>query len=109
LDRNEDIILRIEILQEIQRGTLYILKVKIVLIDNSTFYIREIWKEDKLIVYSYYWFDATGDLIEGWDNAPHHKEIDTFPHHKHTKKGIERLENPDVRIFLMKIRKTILP
>ena len=24
-----------------------------------------------------------GQLIIRWDNAPHHKQIQTYPHHKH--------------------------
>lgn len=27
--------------------------------------------------------DSKGKLIYRYDNAPHHKEIPTFPHHKH--------------------------
>lgn len=33
--------------------------------------------------YSFHWQEADGKLIIRWDNAPHHKEISTHPHHKH--------------------------
>ncbi|MCF6297942.1 MAG: DUF6516 family protein [Flavobacteriaceae bacterium] len=33
--------------------------------------------------YSYYWLRLDNSLIIGWDNAPHHPEIKTSPHHKH--------------------------
>ena len=33
--------------------------------------------------YHFHWQDAQGRLIRRWDNAPHHPEIDTFPHHVH--------------------------
>jgi len=63
---------------------LVILKAKIVLIDGSKAYIREIWKRGVLLDYSYWWLDINDELIEGWDNSPHHPEIETFPHHRHT-------------------------
>lgn len=28
-----------------------------------------------------------GKFIARWDNAPHHKDINSFPHHKHCKDG----------------------
>ena len=34
--------------------------------------------------YSFHWHDAAGNLICRWDNAPHHPELDNFPHHIHT-------------------------
>lgn len=34
--------------------------------------------------YSYHYQDKKERLIFRYDMAPHHKEIDTFPHHKHT-------------------------
>ena len=34
--------------------------------------------------YSYHYQDRNGDLIFRYDMAPHHREIQTFPHHKHT-------------------------
>ena len=33
--------------------------------------------------YRHHWQDRTGQLIKRWDNAPHYREIDTFPHHLH--------------------------
>jgi hypothetical protein len=33
--------------------------------------------------YRHHWQDADGNLIRRWDNAPHHKDIATFPHHLH--------------------------
>jgi len=33
--------------------------------------------------YSYQWMHSDNSLIIRWDNAPHHKYIETFPYHKH--------------------------
>lgn len=33
--------------------------------------------------YSFHWQAANGALIRRWDNAPHHREISSFPHHLH--------------------------
>ena len=33
--------------------------------------------------YRHHWQDPHGRLIKRWDNAPHYRAIDTFPHHLH--------------------------
>jgi hypothetical protein len=33
--------------------------------------------------YSYHYQDRNGNLIFRYDMAPHHREVETFPHHKH--------------------------
>lgn len=33
--------------------------------------------------YSFHWQDTVGRLIRRWDNAAHHSEIETYPHHVH--------------------------
>jgi hypothetical protein len=38
--------------------------------------------------YRFHYMDAHRRLITRWDSAPHHKELDTFPHHKHTPRGV---------------------
>ena len=50
---------------------------------NLTLRVKEIREGNKLIKYSYYFLNSNNNIIFGWDNAPHHDNIDTFPHHKH--------------------------
>jgi hypothetical protein len=33
--------------------------------------------------YSFHWQDAAGQLRKRWDNAAHHPEVPTHPHHVH--------------------------
>lgn len=33
--------------------------------------------------YSFHWQDAAGQLRKRWDNAAHHPEVPTYPHHVH--------------------------
>ena len=39
--------------------------------------------EIKLQTYRFHWQDKNGRLIKRWDNAPHHPELENFPHHYH--------------------------
>lgn len=34
--------------------------------------------------YSYHYQGSDGTLVFRYDNAPHHRQVATFPHHKHT-------------------------
>ncbi len=72
-----------EILDFKQGEDFYYLKVKAMLVDKSELHIREYVTEAGYL-YSYHWQDANGTLIIRWDNSPHHHQIRTFPHHKHT-------------------------
>ena len=68
-------------------------KAKLRLKGNSSLRIREIWKENDLLQYSYYWLNSDNQLIIGWDNAPHHKHVKSFPHHRHYKRQDNILES----------------
>lgn len=59
------------------------LRLTIVLNDSTTLRVTERWKNEILIRYSYYWLDTDNELKIGWDNAPHHTQLPTFPHHRH--------------------------
>lgn len=37
----------------------------------------------QVTTYRHHWQDGSGRLLKRWDNAPHHPEIETFPHHLH--------------------------
>ena len=41
----------------------------------------------RLVDYSLHWQGRDGALIKRWDSAPHHPEIDAFPHHIHKADG----------------------
>ena len=58
------------------------------LVDGSYLRINEVWLNGELEKYAYYWLTPTDSIIQGWDNAPHHLEISTYPHHTHTKNRI---------------------
>lgn len=51
--------------------------------DGTNLRLTEQWNGDTLVRYSYYWLTANNQLKTGWDNAPHHTHLETFPHHKH--------------------------
>ena len=55
--------------------------------DGSRLQVSEEWRRGELGAYSYYWLDAHDALIQGWDNAPHHRSVSTFPHHRHDARG----------------------
>lgn len=49
------------------------------------------------IKYRYHFMDANRNIIFRYDNAKHHKEIKTYPHHKHQKNEV--LECNEMSIF----------
>ena len=59
------------------------LRVVLYLKDSSNLRITELWADKILKKYSYYWLNTDNELKTGWDNAPHHTKIKSFPHHKH--------------------------
>ena len=51
--------------------------------DGTNLRVTEQWHGNTLGRYSYYWLTSAGELKIGWDNAPHHTHLMSFPHHKH--------------------------
>lgn len=81
------------------------------LIDESTLYITEYFtisgeniKRDK---YSYHLLKK-GELIIRWDNAPHHRELSTFPYHVHDKDGVHESKEMTMEEILDEISEKIL-
>jgi hypothetical protein len=81
-------------------------RLKILLENRSVLFVREYVDEIER-VYSFHWQDQNDVMIMRWDNAPHHRHIATFPHHKHTPVGI--FENLEITLsdVLAEIRKQI--
>lgn len=59
------------------------LRLVLYLQDGTNLRVTEQWRGKALERYSYYWLTAENALKIGWDNAPHHTRMSTFPHHKH--------------------------
>lgn len=89
LKRYDDLIKSIEVVEYAEEEHVAKLKIRAHLFDNSILWVREVKIREKLVAYSYYWLHSNGKIIIGWDNAPHHTEISTFPHHKHVGKNVE--------------------
>ncbi len=77
-------------------------RLKIIFYDHSVLFAREYIDETERD-YSFHWQDDRNQMIMRWDNAHHHFDISTFPHHKHTQEGI--FENTE--ISLKEVLKTI--
>jgi len=73
-------------------------------IDNSELHVFE-YVDSGLhkLNYSYHWQNNEKKLIKRWDNAPHHSNIETFPHHLHDKNDIKPTNEPTFVEILEKI------
>lgn len=81
----------VDILDEFITSVSGFLDCKVTLIDGALLYVTEYFtlyegkiKRDK---YSYH-LQRNDDFIIRWDNAPHHKEVSTFPFHVHKEGGV---------------------
>jgi len=99
-----DIVAGIDTLDISQEERVARTKEKLRLFDGSVLRIREIRVGETLEAYSYYWLRSNETIIIGWDNAPHHREISTFPHHRHTQAGIGPSQERNLREVLKFIR-----
>ena len=65
------------------------------MIDGSTLqFVELIDRKDNEIIrprYRFHFMDSADKMIFRYDNAPHHPEVPTYPHHKHIR-GEEKLK-----------------
>lgn len=84
--------------------------------DTGHFRIRSLLKEDEFIEIFEFYFSGNllkysysyikdDKLILRYDNAPHHPEIQTHPHHKHLKNEIQPLKKPILTEFINDAKK----
>lgn len=103
--KNHNCVKEIDILEFIEEKDLNYFKIKAILQDNSRLYIREVVTphEDK---YSYHWVSPEEKFLLRWDNAPHWKEIETYPHHLH--RGPEEEVGPSSKVAIIDVLDWIL-
>ena len=96
-----DIVVRVEFL-----GT----KVRAYLVEG---YILDVYYNQTLGKYGYTLIKE-GRRVIGWDNAPHHVKVDTYPHHFHDVDGSVKPSNlsddplKDLDIVMDTVRRLIL-
>ncbi len=78
-------------------------RMRVILLDGSLLQCveRVLQLSDGLFTekYSFHWQRPDGSLICRWDNAPHHLEIASFPHHLHESDEQHVLAHEAVDIF----------
>lgn len=75
-------------------GEYYKLKIQVLLING---WKLNVWEHAMPGFRRYAYHISKGsELIIRWDNAPHHKQIKTYPHHKHINENV--LESREVTI-----------
>lgn len=70
------------------------------LCDGTILRVREVRIRESTEAYSYYWLRPDDTVIVGWDNAPHHREIASFPHHRHIRSNVEASDERNLRDVL---------
>ncbi len=79
-------ILESSLLKDKRSPHIGIIEGKLVFKDESILHFIEFVNVKQTVVvykYSYHYQSRQGELLFRYDMAPHHKEIKTFPHHKH--------------------------
>ncbi len=75
--------------------------------DDSTLEIVEKLLVEQLVIrktrYVYHYQTSDNRLVFRYDNAPHHPEIATYPHHKHIENQILPASPPDLSDVLREI------
>ena len=88
------------------------LKGQITIIDSSTLEISIFATEssEKLSVHKYrlHYMNDDRQMVFRYDNSPHHPEIDSYPHHKHTPGEIRPSNIPSIQDILNEISAMIL-
>lgn len=79
----------------------------IIFANNSKLSFKEVkdtefYRKDK---YSYNYMGISDKMIFRYDNAYHHPEIESFPHHKHLPTGIKKSNEPELIDILIEISK----
>jgi len=69
--------------------------------------VKDIEQPSK-IKYHYHYMNKNDETIFRYDNAKHHTEIMTFPHHKHLPDGIVESSEPEINLILIEIEAIIL-
>jgi len=86
-------------------GNYYRLKLQALLINGWKLHVWE-HATPKFQRYAYH-ISKGPKLIIRWDNAPHHLQVKTFPHHKHVKEEILESKEMSIEDVIIELEKMI--
>ncbi len=81
-------------------------KIRAYLRENTVVDIYEYRIEGEVYRYSYALIVGSKRVLR-YDNAPHHPEVETFPHHKHVGDRVEPLHSPSIEAFLEEAKNVV--
>ena len=82
----------------------YVLKIRAELINGWLLDFFEHGADKNRRRYSFHVFQSRKMIIR-WDNAPHHPEVESFPHHKHVRGKIEASNEMTLALVLSELQK----
>jgi hypothetical protein len=87
-------------------------KGNIIFIDSSVLEIAIFASETSNAIhfdkYRFHYMNNQGQAVFRYDNAPHHPEISSFPHHKHTPNEISESTAPSLKNIMNEISAIII-
>ena len=85
------------------------IKGEIVFFDNSQLCFIEVKNTEVIpkVKYRYHYMNKDSGLIFRFDNAYHHKELKTFPNHKHIDNEVFESDEPELYDIMIDIQKFI--
>lgn len=102
-----DIITAYSVVEYNRYGSATSLVAKVEFKDRSLLHIKDYVLIEGKRKYSYHWQDAQGRLITRWDNSPHHRELSTFPHHRHLPEEVVASRERTIKDVLVVIKDAI--
>jgi len=96
-----------ELREELRRDEHLYFEIVSRLIDRSRLYVSERWEGDARLFYAYYWVKDK-QVIAGWNNAPHHRDLPTFPRHAHIQGRVIPWKEADLKEILGYIEERIV-
>lgn len=104
--KQSPIVYSMDVLELIDEESVQLIKIKAAIKNSCILYVTELHTKNHQ-KYSYHCQKDNGELIVRWDNKPHWKNVNTYPHHKHENNQVLPSHRVTIRDVLDEIKKKI--
>lgn len=80
---------------------------RLLFVEGSMLEFMEYIKEENRLKYRFHMINKEGDMVFRYDNAPHHRDISSFPHHKHLPGNVSESNDKSIMDVLDEIEALI--